>query len=105
MRYLIALMLLWTTTFANASQAFNAELPMMCGDKENLLKGLRQKYEEEIIFITDDKNSKGHKLAHSLWVNPYTKTWSFVVVNVEIGQLCIIASGDNFSLLPPGKSI
>jgi len=82
-------------------QPFETQLPIMCGDAENILKGLREKYGEEIIFMAPGVNSQGHKLFHSLWINPETTSWSFVVVNKDREALCVISSGDNYQTFGP----
>jgi len=82
-------------------QPFETQLPIMCGDAENILKGLREKYGEEIIFMAPGVNSQGHELFHSLWINPETTSWSFVVVNKERGALCVLSSGENYQTFGP----
>lgn len=100
-----AIVLLWIisfwTGFAHAREPFNTELPMMCGDSTNLLNGLKEKYEEEIVFLTTGINNVGDELFHSLWINNETRTWSFVVLNKQKSLLCVIASGDKFNLFTP----
>ena len=108
MRILALLMLLWTTaSFAdhNGIQPDSKELPIFCGDTEHLLEGVKQKYEEEIVMMATGVNAKDHELFHSLWINASTQTWTFLVVNKDIGVTCIIASGDNFQMFFPGKGI
>ena len=87
------LMLFSSTAFAN--QPFEAQLPMMCGDKDNLLNALKDKYGEEIVFMAPSENQAGQLLTHSLWINPDKHSWTFVVVNRDQNVLCLIASGDN----------
>jgi len=84
-----------------AVAAFELQLPIMCGPSQNLLEGLRERYKEEIIFMAPSKNEDGEDLAHSFWVNPRTKTWSFIVTNKQKQTTCVISSGDNFQLFPP----
>ncbi|MEK9695667.1 MAG: hypothetical protein VW270_07860 [Candidatus Poseidoniales archaeon] len=108
MRYLIALMLLWTTAvFAqhNGIQPNEKNLPIFCGDTDHLLEGIKEKYDEEIVMLAVGENSIGHKLSHSLWINYGTKTWSFMVVNKDLGETCVMASGDNFNMFFPSKGI
>lgn len=108
MRYLIALMLLWTTaTYAehNGIQADEKQIPLSCGDTEHLLDGIAERYGEEMVFFSVGRNLQGHQLTHSLWINYGTKTWTFFVINNDIGVTCVHASGDNFSMGFPGKGI
>ena len=106
MRYLIALMLLWTTaSFAdhNGIPFDEKQLPMFCGDTEHILEGIKSKYAEEVVMMAPSQNGQGHDLFHSLWINAGSTTWSFIVVNKQVGVTCIIASGDNMRMmLPPG---
>lgn len=107
MRYLTLLMLLWTTAvFAehNGIPFDEKEIPVMCGDTEHLLEGLRERYGEEMIFIAVSKNAVGHDLSHSLWINYQTKTWTFIVVNKQAKTTCIHASGDNLNIFFPGNT-
>jgi hypothetical protein len=108
MRYLVALMLLWTTaTYAehNGIQPDEKEIPLYCGDTEHLLEGIKEKYGEEPVMMAAGTNATGHELFHSLWINAGTRTWSFMVVNKNVGVTCIMASGDNFNIFYPGKDI
>jgi len=79
------------------------DLPMQCGDTEHLLDGLKQRYEEEVVMMSAGINQVGHELFHSLWINAGTRTWSFMVVNKDLGITCLIASGDNFNMFFPGQ--
>ena len=84
-----------------AVAAFELQLPIVCGPTDNILNGLRNKFQEEIIFMSPSQNETGDELFHSLWVNPDTQTWSFVVVNKPKKTTCVIASGDKFQLFGP----
>ena len=105
MRIFAFLMLLWTTAVYadhNGIQPDTKELPISCGDTEHLIDGLKERYTEEIVMMAAGANAKGHELFHSLWINQGTQTWTFLVVNKDIGVTCIIASGDNFKMFFPG---
>ena len=107
MRTLAFLILFWSATAAanhNGIQPDTKQLPMYCGDTEHLLDGIKKKYEEEIVMLSAGVNGAGHELFHSLWVNQGTGTWTFIVVNKQVGVTCIIASGDNFNMFFPGKN-
>ena len=78
------------------------QLPIFCGDTEHLIDGLKKRYEEEIVMMAASANAQGHELYHSLWINQGTSTWSFIVVNKQVGVTCVIASGDNFTMFFPG---
>ena len=108
MRILALLMLLWTTaSFAehNGIQPDTKELPIYCGDTEHLVENLKKQYEEEIVMLSAGTNAQGHELFHSLWINQGTQTWSFIVVNKQVGVTCVIASGDNLQMFFPGSGV
>jgi hypothetical protein len=109
MKYLIAIFMLLSTTAVSAEhngiQPNEKELPIFCGDTDHLLEGIKEKYDEEIVMISIGENAAGHKLSHSLWINYNTKTWSFIVVNKELRETCVIASGENFNMFFPAKGI
>jgi hypothetical protein len=107
MRILVMIMLLWTTaSFAEHSgiSPNTKELPMQCGDTEHLLDGLKERYSEEIVMMAASANAEGHELYHSLWINQGTSTWSFIVVNKQVGVTCIISSGENFTMFFPSNN-
>lgn len=95
MKTFIFLMLLILTVPIKAQTELKEwPLPILCGDAKNILQGLREKYEEQIVFMAPSTNEVGENLFHSLWINPTTSTWSFVVLNKERSILCVISSGD-----------
>jgi hypothetical protein len=84
-----------------AVAAFELQLPIMCGPTDNLLAGLRERFQEQIIFMSPSKNEIDEDLTHTFWLNPDTQTWSFVVTNKQKQTTCILASGNKFQLFPP----
>lgn len=108
MRFLIALMLLWTTAVYadhNGIQPDEKQLPIYCGDTEHLIEGLNEKFNEEVVMMAAGMNSADHDIFHSLWINNDTGTWSFVVLNKDMGVTCVIASGSNVKMFFPGRGI
>jgi len=108
MRILVMLMLLWATaSYAehNGIQPDTKQLPIQCGDTEHLIEGLKERYSEEIVMMSAGANDRGHELFHSLWINADTRTWTFLVVNKNVGVTCVISSGDNFNMFFPGGGI
>ena len=104
MRILALLMLLWTTaSFAehNGIQPDTKQLPIQCGDSEHMVEGIRERYSEEIVMMSPSQNQAGHDLFHSLWINAGTTTWTFMVVNRNLGIACVIASGDQLKMFFP----
>ena len=101
MKYIIALLMALSIPAHAEIQPFETALPIMCGDSKNLLRGLRDRYNEELVFITESETVEGDLLSHSLWINAKTSTWSFIATNKEKGVTCVISSGDTFSLMYP----
>ena len=64
-KLLLALVLLLPMQVV-AREPFNAELPMMCGNTDNLVTNLRDKYGEEIVMMAPSKNEYRDDLFHSL---------------------------------------
>ena len=106
MRFILSLLAILLVPVSNAEvQPHEVELPMTCGDSTNLVNGLREGYGEEIAMMSLGVNSIGDQLYHSLWINPETQSWTFVVVNRQKETLCVMASGDNFTFFFPDNSI
>ena len=99
-RYLILLLFMLMPMKALANDPFQTAIPVQCGSTEMLLDGIKSRYGEEVIFMAPSKNSEGDDLFHSLWLNPKTFTWTFIVVNKQKGSTCVFASGENFKLFP-----
>ena len=108
MRYLLALMLLWTTaSYAdhNGIQPHQLYLPIICGDTDHMLEAIEDQFNEEIVMMAPSANRKGESLFHSLWINTQTKTWTFIVMNKKTRTTCVLASGDNFDMVFQGTGI
>lgn len=103
MRFILSLLLVLSVPTYAEIQPYETRLPIMCGDTDNLLQGLREEYEEEIVMMANGHNHKGDELYHSLWINQGTQTWSFIVVNKNAETTCVISSGDNFKMFFPGN--
>ena len=98
MRFILALLLVLSIPTHAEVQPFETQLPMICGDTQNILQGLKEEYEEEIVMMAEGYNHKGDELYHSLWINQGTQTWTFVVVNKQAETTCVLASGDNLKM-------
>lgn len=103
MRFILLLLLVLSVPVQAEVQPYETRLPIMCGDTDNLIDGLKKEYDEEIVFMAGGYNQQGHELYHSLWINYGTKTWSFMVVNKEKDTTCVISSGDNFTMFFPSN--
>lgn len=103
MKYALAFLMLFSApTFAEV-QPFETQLPMICGDTQNIVDGLRTKYEEEIVMMSEGVNDRGDELYHSLWINYGKQTWTFIVVNKPKDVTCVIASGNTLSMFFPSS--
>jgi hypothetical protein len=105
MRFILALLLILSVPTHAEVQTYETQLPIICGDTNNLLQGLREEYEEEIVMMAEGYNHKGDDLYHSLWINTGNQTWTFVVVNKQAKTTCVLASGDRFQMFFPGNGI
>lgn len=83
------------------AQPFELQLPITCGPTENFIHNLKNKYGEEMIMMAGSLNENGETLYHSLWLNPETRTWTFVVANVERKTSCVLGSGDGINIVYP----
>lgn len=101
MKFIIALLMVLSVPVHAEIQPFDTALPIVCGNSENILNGLRDEYKEELVFITKGETAEGDMLSHSLWINQSTQTWTFVATNKEKGVTCVISSGDTFSIIYP----
>ena len=72
-------------------------LPLSCFPFEVFLSSISEKYEENLVFISESKNNIKEPLFHQLWVNNDTQTWTFFVVNPPRKTACLIASGKGFN--------
>lgn len=102
MRFIVALILVLLVPISKAEvPPFELQLPITCGDTNNFLDGLKERYNEEVVMMSSSKNDNGEQLYHSLWINMGDQTWSFIVVNKERGVTCLLASGSNFKMFFP----
>jgi hypothetical protein len=104
MRFILALLLVLSVPSYAQTQPFELQMPVTCGDSRTILNGLKERYSEEVVMMSSSYNENGEQLYHALWVNIENQTWSFVVVNEDRGATCILASGDNFNMVFPGKT-
>jgi len=103
MRFILSLLLVLSVPTQAEVEPFETNLPMICGDTQNIVDGLREEFEEEIVMMAPSKNNVGDDLFHSLWINVGTTSWTFIVVNKQKNVTCVIASGDNITMFFPGK--
>lgn len=102
MKYVLALFLF----IALPVKAETIDIPVQCGNTQDVLEIVKKKYQEELIFLSEG-TSAGNKgaLYNSLWVNYETQSWSFIVVNKKNDTACLFASGEKFQFFEPGESI
>lgn len=108
MRFIVALILVLLVPISKAEHngiPFDEkDFPMLCGDTEHILQGLEERFSEEVTMLAPSKNEVGHDLVHSLWINVDTNTWTFTVMNMQLGVSCVLASGDNLKMFFPGTN-
>lgn len=102
--FTLFVLMVWTLVWvkkAYAQEAFEVNIPAMCGNTSQLVKNLKKEYGEEIIAIAPSKNEHGHTLYHSFWINNQTMTWTFTVSNEQSKKTCVIASGEDLQMQVP----
>jgi hypothetical protein len=85
------------------AQSFELEFPITCGSSENFVTNLKNQYGKELIMMAGSLNEKDETLYHSLWINAETRTWTFVVANVERKTSCVLATGDGMNMVYPSS--
>ena len=105
MRFILALILVLSVPISKAEiPPFDFQLPITCGDTNNILNGLKERYNEEVVMMASSNNDNGEQLYHSLWINMGDQTWSFIVVNKDRGVTCLLASGENLKMFFPNST-
>lgn len=72
-------------------------LPIECYPIEPFLTRFKEHFEEELVFMSESVNHLEEALYHQLWVNPYSKSWTFMVSNKPRQTICVIASGEGYN--------
>lgn len=94
-------MMLATPVAAQDEQVdgYTVNVPINCtSNARDMLDIIKKRFGEDIVFLGQSETPDNKELYTSLWVNPETKTWSFVVVHKELGHGCIVGSGDPYQL-------
>jgi len=99
MRFILVFLLVLWIPISKADQTDDGDavIPLECYPIEPLLSAMKEEYNEELVFLSGSVNSLGEELYHSLWINPVTQTWSFLVTNKPRDRICLIASGQGFA--------
>lgn len=100
-KLLLAIMMLATPVAAQDEQVdgYTVNVPINCTpDGQQMIDLIKQRFGEDIVFLGQSKTPDEKELYTSLWVNPTTQTWSFIVINKELGHGCIVGSGDPYQL-------
>lgn len=72
-------------------------IPLECFPVEPFLTRFKEYFEEELVFMSESVNHLDEALFHQLWINPYTKSWTFMVSNKPRQTMCVIASGKGYN--------
>jgi hypothetical protein len=102
---LLLLLVLLLPIHGYGQEAFETQLPIVCGNSTNMLRGLEKEYDEEIVFLAAGATETREEIYHTLWINIGNQTWSFVAVNKDRGIACVIASGEQFKMFFPGNEV
>lgn len=86
-------------------QAQVVQLPVQCGPMRDQIEILKEKYQEKLVWMSQGQSSDGGLLYSTLWINNNTQTWTFMVINKDLAESCIFASGRNFEFYQIGESI
>lgn len=98
MKLLISLLSVLAFTTAHGEDSFTLQYPIDCGLTKNLENNLSIEYGEEIFVYDEVFNEEGEPLVHSLWLNPVTGSWTFVITNRSRDVSCVMATGDSLEL-------
>lgn len=77
----------------NISQAEVLDLPVNCGNTEQVLITLKEKYQEQIVWMATGDGLNNNTLFYTLWINPQNPSWTYIVTNKEKETSCLISSG------------
>lgn len=81
---------------------YTVDVPIKCTASINpVLDLIKREYGEDMIFMGQSKSTNESTLYTSLWINPQTQTWSYIVVNKEVGHACIVGSGQGYQFMMP----
>ena len=97
MRILVLLMLLWMATSPLRAEEKQQYIPLDCYPIQPFLKNFKEKYKEQLVFMSESVNGLGDSLFHQMWMNSDSQTWTFLVSNKKRDMICVIASGQGFA--------
>lgn len=81
---------------------YRVDVPINCTTSINpVLDLIKDQYGEEMVFLGESRSTNESTLFVSLWVNPTSKTWSYIVVNKEVGHACVVGSGTGYQFMMP----
>lgn len=81
---------------------YQVNVPINCTEAiDPVLELIKRDYGEEMIFMGESSTVNNSTLYVSLWINPQTQSWSYIVVNKEVGHACIVGSGKGYQFMMP----
>jgi len=99
MRYLaFALVLLATPAHAVVQQE-NLAIPGVCGPRAEVVEELKERFGEVTVMI----GMVGEVAIAEMYVNPVSRTWSFMMTAAATGKSCILAAGKPIEFIEPPK--
>lgn len=88
-----------TSSIANA-QAFKNEKPVICDKTEQVFSALKEKYQEEPVWLGDDISNDSK---YALFINTTKGTWTLLQFTPEVS--CILGVGDNSVGIALGQKV
>lgn len=90
MKKILAAVLLTLPLFVSAGEGFQE----MCVDSEGLIDVVME-FDEKMVI----QDLSGNEFRYTLWVNPTTRSWTFVESRLSSNLHCIIAVGADLERL------
>lgn len=90
-KLLIATVLTLSTNIALA-EIFKTTMDVACAQTEYIIKGLEEKYNEQIRFI--GSRDASDEVFTTLWTNPGLGTWTVVTTSRIENVSCILQTGE-----------
>lgn len=93
-----AVMLTFSTLVSAQNKETKIDLPVSCYDRDLVLKELRERFEEKVLFAGIDDTRDVPNLSSFLALNKETETYTFGYYLPKNNMICIISSGNgNFT--------
>lgn len=81
---------------ATASEPVMVPTEVMCASTEMILNGIKEKYNEDLLFLGGPSPAENENNFTTLFVNKDTGTWTILLTNKKEKITCVLASGETF---------